>query len=987
MANPREEAVREWIESHKARSMAPLREAIIAEWNAQGRGPFPYESNSFRVMLSNWKGGKNDLKGHEALQAIVAKVLDRDRAELFPERVRSAWRHPMRGFELLGALDVAAESSAPAACFVQVGAPNSPRELYERRIRNTPTWLVAPPGAGRTLAALRYELDAVPPPKSERDDMFAAVTERITGLDRRRPRVLKLRSLDELERVDLPGEDTPLVVKVDVPGDADARWAAALGTRQYVRVLAGFDLTDAQRALNAESHPHESPWERWRWSPTPSWRRVFVAWVEDRLRERIRDGMTAEGLLSAEAVCAWLDRVDPELTQYGTPGDLLPLLALAHEHGEKQLPRKLDGEFVLGVLKAQAMRVEDIEHRAWLRDEGATTLRKLLLSAWADPGVRWPANLSVAGWSERVPRNDSLPQGDRDRRAEALVREMAASRSPKRRAMLLKEHTALHQSVDRPRDAVRALVSAGLLQPAGGRDYTPGPRWAQEILVRDALVDEFRRAPPSRWGRLAADAARQASVDRALVSLSDKEFFGLVDRAVGDATADDLGSIAAFETLFLAAGERLYDRQATAVWGTGLHALWTLQRRLLLRSQGGTFVTPRTRSGPGEPHRGGARWWAACWSWSFAVARPDGPLPAVLGWLLPGWFERLDAPPEELRSHRVPANAGDHTAEAVGVARLLAMSQRVAARWSGPVRRAGAGPAEGTESDGAARGPFDWDRLLDVGANDWPDYPDVLVAGAVPIAPRTGWPMPSLAKQLLRRQDALTDFVAAQIEELPAQEREAVLAALWGTTLGGSVAPVSERLWPATGQQRSSRKVSRLGELLRRSFPVDAVVHQIRRGFWLGADSCRGLLREAPEAHRRALTQALLKDDQRKGELIDVLLETPAPFLDLLADVAPNIDRGRSHRIARRLWEMAPDQAEALGEADWRDRAASHPWLEAVPAEHALRVVSVFLRHPERAVPEAFLHWFARTLPEFGPQADAVFGLLQRHGWRHLALE
>jgi hypothetical protein len=323
MANLREGAIAEWVRADGNRSMAALGDAIIEAWSAREKAPFPYKHGSFRVMLSNWKAGRNDLGGHDALQAIVAKVLDRDRGELFPEHPRSTWQHPMRGFELLGALDVAAESPAPATCLVQVESLRAPRDLYERRIRDTPMWVVAPPGAGRSLAVLQYELDAVTMRKSEGGSDIAAAVERLAGLQRRPLRVLELRSLDELERVDLPGEDIQLVVKVDVPCEADARWAAALGARSQVYVLAGFDLPDAKRVLRSQDSPPKSPWERWRWSPTASWRRTFIDWVEARLQERVQDGMTAGGLLSAEAVCAWLDRVDPEFSQYGTPGDLL----------------------------------------------------------------------------------------------------------------------------------------------------------------------------------------------------------------------------------------------------------------------------------------------------------------------------------------------------------------------------------------------------------------------------------------------------------------------------------------------------------------------------------------------------------------------------------------------------------------------------------------------------------------------------------------
>ncbi|MBK6534185.1 MAG: hypothetical protein IPF99_32840 [Deltaproteobacteria bacterium] len=212
---------------------------------------------------------------------------------------------------------------------------------------------------------------------------------------------------------------------------------------------------------------------------------------------------------------------------------------------------------------------------------------------------------------------------------------------------------------------------------------------------------------------------------------------------------------------------------------------------------------------------------------------------------------------------------------------------------------------------------------------------------------------------------------------------ERVIAALWEVAFESNLY-LPDVLWMAENRGRAP---GALGTLMRRSFPVDAILRRVGTGFWLGAESCKNLLAATPPDYRVALAQALLKNDARRAEVVSVLLEHPETFLELLVEIAPLLPEAPGREVAQSLWRHAPDRAEELARAAWVDHGESSPWMDGATMEHRLRLVRIFLSHTERPVPEPFLRWLARSIPELGAEADRVFELMQAQGWSRLAFE
>ena len=946
MASRRSDAVSAWLKAAPKRTMALLLRTIAKRWSSKTNGAFPYTPGSFRQMFLRWRDGEADFDAHPALQDLLCAVLERDRFELFPPRAPNEPLIALEGFEVIGPLDLRSERAFDAGCLVRGdGRRKSRQSLVAVDFASDPTWIHAPPGSGRSLAATVHEFGARQPP---------APTSSISAFFGAAPgpsvRVLRLGSLQELDRTTLPPPEVPLVVKVDLPGERDEEWATFLSSRRNVRVLAGFPVP---RSSGPGAEATASAWAEWRWAPDRDWRSGFVAWVAERLRNRLREGAIARTSFDGDAVIRWLDTVDPGVERYATPGELLPILALAHEHGATHLPARLDAAFARRLLGAQATRASRPDDVRWLESGGSKALEHLLLGAWSDSKSAWPAALPLQEWARWMPVDASAPPTvDLDELRE-LAPEIAKVRNAKRRDQLLSKHAAIVESLARRRGvhAVRALASARLLRPAADGRYAPGPTWAQELLVIDALRSSLLTADPREWGRLAADAARQPLLDRGLAALKNDDFFAVVEQVVGSFGADDLGLVAAAETLFVACSARLHTAPCESRRVRLLHALWECQRLLLVRSLGGDLAASRTRGGPEDTQGVSAGWWAVCWRWSLSVPAPTPSPPERLAWLFPGWFETLGPPPVALL-HDARARA---EGESPALDHLFELAARVVARWGDP------------DKEG--------------------QIPDVVLAAAIPIAVERRWSMSALAGPVLRRDDALTERIGRALDRLPSDVRAEVLAQMWDVQLQRSIhAP--DDLWPCwdTSKDRERSHPPRLGHLLRDAFPVTAIVARIPHGVWIRDTSMRALVRGTPEAHRAALTRALLAVPDRRSEVVPVLLEEVERHVDVLVEVSALVAPPEARRIAMAIWQHFPDRAESLATDAWIAHGDTEPWLSSVTADHVMRVARIFERHPEREIPDAYLGWIARTLSRRGTEADEVFKLLSRQGWDRLSV-
>ncbi len=441
------------------------------------------------------------------------------------------------------------------------------------------TWLVAPPGMGKSLVVSQLQ------------------RHHAGGVHTR-----QLLTLAELPREVDPS--VPLVVEVDLPGgEAATATLRSLARRDaHTVVLAGFDrpsvvsgIVDARFALKPDWRSRLVRWTAERLSPEPSW-------VEDVLQ--------------------WLGTNDPRGELFTSPGDLLTFLRAVHDNG--------------GLKKKPNLRTWAQQHHGrvlglrdrWLALEGEKLVEQLLRARLEQAEVPL-GPLSVEGWTGLVPKTwagAEITSGD--------ILKLAGLGTAAARK---KEGEALADRAKPPAEgAVHQLVEAGTLRccSAGLSVY---PRWAA-VAIEQAVLNE-KTADIQRWGAWAVDASRRALTDQWLDARPPHELLELVEKAL-PLTLDALGHVGAIEALFHAVGRRLLlGWQVPERSHLVLQRLGILQLDLLRRFESPSTPLPLTRRPDHADRAAHALWLAAAWQFSLSVPRPErvqGP-----GWWLPGWNDRL----------------------------------------------------------------------------------------------------------------------------------------------------------------------------------------------------------------------------------------------------------------------------------------------------------------------------------------------------------
>ncbi len=172
--------------------------------------------------------------------------------------------------------------------------------------RPRPRWIVAPPGAGKSLSV---RVLAVRHPG-------VVVTASVTTLD---------------EAVALSATSLPLVVEVEEgrPGK-DALDLRAFEERKAATAIlsAGEFPEPLWSGPGSPFGMSASGWEIVRAQNTPGWRDRMIEWIDRRLEASPR-----ETLFEKSHVVEWLNRNDPRGDLVTTPGALLALCADFHRHG------------------------------------------------------------------------------------------------------------------------------------------------------------------------------------------------------------------------------------------------------------------------------------------------------------------------------------------------------------------------------------------------------------------------------------------------------------------------------------------------------------------------------------------------------------------------------------------------------------------------------------------------------------------------------
>lgn len=939
----REQALVDAWESKRAPRKFPT--AVWARWSDDETPGVTRDS--LRTLLGRWRAGRATLEEHPGLRKAIVSVLSEERpvteADLFGARqgARPPGSFPFRAFPALGAFDPAADEPFRVATLHQVRGPrrviyaDGPAraiDLLDLPAIGGRVWATVPPGAGRSFAANQ----ARHPPRP---------TLSFFGRPLPPPVVLSLRT-PSLEALDGIEEGASVLIELEAVGDQLDPFIERLSTRRGIcAVLAPFDPVLSEEMFVG-----------FVWRVNASWRDGFVRWVARRLESLGNKGSR----LSVDDFLAWAARIDPDVTRFATPGDLLPLLDYAHTHGTETLSKQFGAELVRSVLTATIERVGGTTLRdRWLRELGVETFRRMLRSWWRTPTLRWGADPTREGWAGLVPAEAAPTTTEAGEQVRVIAKKLKNARLSKAdRTKLVEELNEILPEDVPAREVVRALVEAEVLRDIGADALGVSPPWMVEAMAKTSVEQSLAKDAPHVWGRWCVDPARRPFVEAQLFARDDAQLTALITRAVGTFDVASLGAVAAVEALFAVVGDRLARAPGFATKrGPLLKRLASLQVQLLAPHypSPNDFPAPRTRAGPLEPLRGGAEFVAASWAWSLRVEVPC-QLPPEVAWLFPGWLSpSLDHIPRAVIFHDPGRVEGPGTdAEARGVEHMRALLPEVLERATGAFTRPDLAP----------------------------QIPRNFAEAAIPLALRRGWSLALLVKQFRVPSLAESSRVARRIEALPGEERAQTIEALWETVLGDR-----KRLIKALGYFEPTDDVLRefprsaLTALLQGQYPVEKIEAAVAATKHWDAQMGERLLRMTPTEHRPCVARALAKTlVAQVHAVIDILKAFGPELADVLVEEATVPERRENWLVTQAVWEVAPEIARDRARQDYA-LGKIDPWIKGMPEAHLGELVAVVEEHPSQPVPDTLRFWLSRKLVEVGPQADRVWALLQRAGW------
>lgn len=924
--------------------------AVWASWS-ETEAP-GVERASLRTLLSRWREGNATLEEHPGLRNAIASVLSEVRpvstADLFSARVggRSPGAYPFRAFPALGEFDPAADEPFHAATLHPVTGPRPPDPQFSPLFQTTPpsavdllafpwskrVWAALPPGAGRSFAAnwVRHR----PPPVLRPGYLLAGP----------RPEVLSLvtPSVEAVDAVD--DERAPLLVELEATNEQMRPFLARLAARP------GSCTVLAPLALGLPGRDFEVLV----WRADAAWRDGFVRWVERRLESLGNKGSR----LDVPKFLAWTAHIDPDVTRFATPGDLLPLLDYAHTYGTETLTKHFGAELVRSVLGATIERVGGTSLRdRWLRELGVTTFQRMVRTWWRTPSLRWGADPTAAAWAGTVPPDAAPTTTEAGERARAIAKELKNERLSKtRRTKLAEELNDLLPDDVPAREVVRALVEARVLRDVGVDALGVSPPWMVEAMVKTAVERSLAKDSPDVWGRWCVDPARRPFVEERLFACDDALLTALVTRAVETFNAASLGSVAAVEALFVVVGDRLAREPRFASKRVPLLKwLADLQVGLLAPHYPNGLPAPRTRGGPHEPMKGGAVFVAAAWAWSLRVEAARQP-PESAAWLFPGWLSpSLEHIPDAFMFHdRERADGPGADAEVRGVEHKRALIPEVLER-----------------ATGAFTGPDLAGRI-----------PRNFAEAAIPLALRRGWSLALLVQEFRAPSPAESERLAQRIEGLPGEERTQTIDALWEIVLGERTGLLEALCYFEPDEDfRRGFPRSALTVLLLERFPVEKIEAAVAAATRWNEHMGERLLRMTPAEHRPRVARALSKAlGLQVHTVIDILKAFGRELAVVLVEEATAAERRENWLVAHAVWEVAPEIARDLARHEYA-LGKIDPWITGMPEAHLGELVAVVEEHPSQPVPDSLRFWLSRRLVEVGPEAERVWDLLQRAGW------
>lgn len=352
--------------------------------------------------------------------------------------------------------------------------------------------------------------------------------------------------------------------------------------------------------------------QHWIWNPLPDWKCSLINWVGTRLRSK-----EVDTLFSANEINDWINSFDANDVWFKESKDVMLLCNMAHNIGERKLPKPNDREAGKKLVQAIFKREKQTQIYA---------IKKIAESRWSNAEVSWHGGLSLEEWNALSPANTTNQDQD------DLIK-IAHGKTLKER----NEALELFRIKRLSGNAV-ALVESAVITEVTADSFDFRNRTLANLMVRDLLMKNIINGDLS-WAWACFDNHRRPLIDVVLNSAS-IDTLTLLANNLAQVASGSVEEIGVSEALFIAISKRIASKELVQPDLTLINLAKKIIGRLELFYDEDihSWDLPAPLSRPVSSESEKLTWIGACWSWSL-VSNISITMPPH--WLFPGWAEVL----------------------------------------------------------------------------------------------------------------------------------------------------------------------------------------------------------------------------------------------------------------------------------------------------------------------------------------------------------
>ena len=352
--------------------------------------------------------------------------------------------------------------------------------------------------------------------------------------------------------------------------------------------------------------------KRWIWTPLPDWKHFLINWVGARLRSK-----EVDTLFSANEINDWINSFDANNLWFKESKDIMLLCNMAHNMGERKLPKPSDREAGKKLVQAIFKQEEQTQIYA---------IKKIAESRWSNTEVSWDGGLPLEGWN--ILSLTDTTKLDLDDLIKIAHGKTLTERNEALELFKLKRLSG----------SAVALVDSGVIEETTSGSFDFQSKTLANLMIRDLLMQNMINGDLS-WAWTCFDNSRRLLIDAVLNSVP-TDTLTLVANKLTQATPDSVEDIGVSEALFIALGKRIVSNELITpdLVFTNLAKKVVSRLELFYEEEMHSWDLPAPLSRPIDSESEKLVWINTCWSWSLI---PNVSIKMPPHWLFPGWAEVL----------------------------------------------------------------------------------------------------------------------------------------------------------------------------------------------------------------------------------------------------------------------------------------------------------------------------------------------------------